>query len=762
MIARNDAPYLKREAPRTCGMSWTKVVARLSLCAALLSFIVTFIGAGQNPCFAAQRRSALVIGNAGYMHDPLPNAANDARAIGSALHALGFEVVVVEDADRETMLSAVADFGKRLEAGGLGLFYYSGHGLQIESSDHLVPVNADTASEASLRLEAIRLEDVIREMSKPRPDRMNVLILDTCRNARFGLRSGGASDDDWRRRAPPDLLIAHGTKAGSIALDTSSGYGLYTGELLKVIALTGGLPSMDAFDRVAATVGARTGKTQVPQVTTSLARRFGFASYAGHPGSLDVGLERPGEVWLTTQRGIQRSQNPDVAFWESIKNSRSAADYEAYLKAFPNGQFAADARARADKYRRPIKQKPPVSQQKAPAPEVEELDAYMTLGAESNIHAKPNTTSKRIVGAAAGRQLHVTGKVKGTNWYRVEAEPGVSGFVYSDLAAQLKGEGAASTQPTALRTTGATWELLTPFTLNSFETRNLEQFVGEIEDATNGGLKIAVLSTPSTRGSDIKQMVKAGGKTLAGEFLISDAGGGGEAAFEVDLLPFIATTYDEALALWDASRPVLQPMLEADGLHLAFVVAHPQRGMFIDKTLSKLSDLHGVRILDDNPMTAKLATLAGAVPAEKPAGTLAQAFTANRINAMIASIPAGIDEKAWTFVSDYYDLRVSLPKSAVVFNRAAYAALHPEIQRAVLNAAVAAQNRGWSASAAANNNGIDLLLSKGMTVAAPAREVAESLKQIGASMTRDWAQRTGNAGQMILGQYHRPESRAGQ
>jgi TRAP-type C4-dicarboxylate transport system substrate-binding protein len=161
-------------------------------------------------------------------------------------------------------------------------------------------------------------------------------------------------------------------------------------------------------------------------------------------------------------------------------------------------------------------------------------------------------------------------------------------------------------------------------------------------------------------------------------------------------------------------------------------------------------------------MTAKLAALVGAVPAERPPGTLAEAFAANRIDAMIASIPVGVAEKAWTFVPDYYDLRVSLPKSVVTFNRAAYVALDPEIQRALLNASVAAQNRGWSTSAAANNDGIDLLRSKGMTVAAPPREIADSLKQIGASMARDWAQRAGNDGQAILGQHHGAESRAGQ
>ena len=614
--------------------------------------------------------------------------------------------------------------------------------------------------------EAIRLEEIIGEMSKPRPDRMNVLVLDTCRDAPYGDRRGGSAPDDGRRRPlPPDLLIAHATKPGSIALDTGSGHGFYTEELLDAIAATGDLRSTETFDRVAAAVSARTGKTQVPQTTASLAAGFELAAYADQPGSPGVSLDGHGDVRLTTHRGIRSSdQNPDVVLWESIKDSRNAADYEAYLQAFPNGQFATAARARADKYRRPVPPKAPAPQQRAPAPQVEESDTWFTVGADTNVREGPATTSKRIDTVAAGTRLHVTGKVKGTDWYRVEVKPGVSGFLYSELASELvaRPEGAEPTspQPAAPRAAGTTWEFLTPFASDSFETRNLEQFASEIDGATNGAFKIIVLPTPSMRGSDIKQVVGAG-RAPAGEFLVAEAGGG-EAAFEVDLMPFLATTYDEALALWDASRPVLQPMLEAAGLHLAFVVAHPPRGMFIDKEIWKMSDLQGVRILDDHPTTAKLATLAGAVPTERPAGTLAQAFAADRIDAMIASISAGIAENAWTFVSDYYDLRVALPKSAVVFNRAAYAALDPEIQRAVLNASVAAQNRGWSASAAANNDGIDLLRSKGMTVAAPPREVVDRLKQIGASITRDWAHRAGNAGQAILGQYHHVESRAEQ
>src|SRR5512132_4236421 len=175
-------------------------------------------------------------------------------------------------------------------------------------------VDADTASEASVRREAIGVEDIIDEMSKPRPDRMNVLVLDTCRDAPYGdRREGSAPDDGRRRRVPPDLLVAQATEPGSIALDTGSGHGLYTEELLDAIAATGDPRSTETFDRIAAAVSARTRKTQVPQTMASLAAGFELAAYADQPGSPGVSLDGHGDVRLTTHRGIRSSgQNPDV------------------------------------------------------------------------------------------------------------------------------------------------------------------------------------------------------------------------------------------------------------------------------------------------------------------------------------------------------------------------------------------------------------------------------------------------------------------
>jgi TRAP-type C4-dicarboxylate transport system substrate-binding protein len=297
----------------------------------------------------------------------------------------------------------------------------------------------------------------------------------------------------------------------------------------------------------------------------------------------------------------------------------------------------------------------------------------------------------------------------------------------------------------------ATWELLSPSRPDSFQARNLDQFANDVEQATAGQLRIVVLADPARLdGRQIKQAVAAG-RAPAGELLFSDLRDE-DAAFEADSIPFLATDYYEALRLWDASRPVLGRMLEAQGVHAVFAVASPPRGLFATKNITKMDDLRGLRLLDDNPFTRQLAILVEAVPTRVP-GSMVQAFAAGEIDAAIASLPDGVAQQAWDVVDRYYDLGVTLPKSVVVFNRAAFGSLDPEVQRAVLNAAVAAQNRGWKASAAANNDAVDLMQAHGMSIAAPDPQLLADMRKIGARMADEWERRSGSDAQRILRAY---------
>ncbi len=210
-----------------------------------------------------ERRVALVIGNANYPNQPLRNPVKDARAMDAALRSRGFEVTLVENATRVKMQQALLDFGESLGDGGVGLFYYAGHGLQVRGNNYLVPIDENIRSEASVRFEAIALDAVLEEMSQPRPNRINIVILDACRNNPYKSRYGGSGAGLALANAPVDFLVAYATAPGAVAVDGDSEGGLYTGELVKALTLPD-LQVEDMFKRVRAKVSEITRHAQIP------------------------------------------------------------------------------------------------------------------------------------------------------------------------------------------------------------------------------------------------------------------------------------------------------------------------------------------------------------------------------------------------------------------------------------------------------------------------------------------------------------------
>ena len=139
---------------------------------------------------------------------------------------------------------------------------------------------------------------------------------------------------------------------------------------------------------------------------------------------------------------------------------------------------------------------------------------------------------------------------------------------------------------------------------------------------------------------------------------------------------------------------------------------------------------------------------------------MTEAFAGGQIDAAISSLPAGAAEQVWRAATEYYDLRVALPKSVVVFNKAAYGSLDPETQRAVLNAAIGAQNRGWQASASANNEAMDDLQAQGMSIAAANSKLLAELREIGSRMAEEWERRSGPDGRELCVPTSRRDNRA--
>lgn len=201
-----------------------KTITRTSHPAGLIVCLLALLIAHSGPVFAEQRL-ALVIGNAAYGgNNKLNNPVNDAQDMAAVLRQVGFEVMESYDANLEQMEKSIRTFGQKLRVGGgVGLFYFSGHGVQYESENYLIPIGAIEAIMAAghLRLKAEPASYVLAVMEEARND-LNVVILDACRDNPFkGLFRGSSSEGLLPLTAPSGSLIAYSTRPSKKALDGS-------------------------------------------------------------------------------------------------------------------------------------------------------------------------------------------------------------------------------------------------------------------------------------------------------------------------------------------------------------------------------------------------------------------------------------------------------------------------------------------------------------------------------------------------------------
>jgi uncharacterized caspase-like protein len=247
----------------------------------VLICILTLMGQPHTAQAAGENRTALVIGNSAYKSAPLKNPANDARDMAQALKSLGFDVTLLVDAGHQKMETAVRDFGMALRKGGIGLFYFAGHGLQVGGENYLVPVDAAIQSESDVKYGCLNAGLVLGKMEDA-GNGLNLIILDACRNNPFSRGFRSAEQGLAKMDAPTGSLIAYATAPGSVAADGQGRNGLYTEHLLRNLR-TPGLPVTDLFMRVRMGVVAATGKKQVPWEASSLTGYFYFSGTAG-PG----------------------------------------------------------------------------------------------------------------------------------------------------------------------------------------------------------------------------------------------------------------------------------------------------------------------------------------------------------------------------------------------------------------------------------------------------------------------------------------------
>jgi len=228
---------------------------------------------------AAETRIALVIGNSDYASGPLPNPANDAKLIGDELINLGFDVIARRNADQTAMKRAIQEFGARLEKAGpdsVGLFYYAGHGVQLNGRNYLIPTTAHIEREGDVEIEAVSADWVIEQMRYAR-NRLNIVILDACRNNPFTRSMRSVDHGLATMDAPAGIMIAYSTAPGSVAADGTGRNSPYTEALTHAIRDLHE-PVEQVFKHVRVGVMSATSGKQVPWESSSLTGDFYFAA----------------------------------------------------------------------------------------------------------------------------------------------------------------------------------------------------------------------------------------------------------------------------------------------------------------------------------------------------------------------------------------------------------------------------------------------------------------------------------------------------
>ena len=311
---------------------------------------------------------------------------------------------------------------------------------------------------------------------------------------------------------------------------------------------------------------------------------------------------------------------------------------------------------------------------------------------------------------------------------------------------------AALATAVALPASAETWDMPTPYPDATFHTVNISEFASDVSEATDGALEITVHSAGSLfKHPEISKAVRSG-QVPIGEFFLSLLAND-NAVFGADSLPFLATSYEDAQKLWDAQKDVITKLLDEQGLMPLYAVPWPPQGLYTTKEINSVEDLAGLKFRTYNATLEEFANLAGAAPTQVEVPDIPQAFSTGRVEAMITSPSTGANSQAWDFLSHYTDIQAWIPKNIVVVNKRSFQRLDEETQQAVLDAAAAAETRGWEMSQKETDEQTAVLEENGITIVEPSEELMTGLREIGEQMLANWKEEAGEDGAALLDAY---------
>ncbi len=297
------------------------------------------------------------------------------------------------------------------------------------------------------------------------------------------------------------------------------------------------------------------------------------------------------------------------------------------------------------------------------------------------------------------------------------------------------------------------WDMALAYGAGNFHSANAAEFAKNVTEKSGGKLTIVTHPGGSLfKGGEIFRAVRTGQAPIGERFM--SALGKEDPLYEIDSLPFLATSYDDAMKLYMASKPYIVKSLNEKGLVFLYAVPWPAQGLYSKKQIKKVGDLSGLKFRAYNSATIRIAELTGMAPTKIEAAEISQAFSTGAVESMITSPTTGKNKKIWeNGVKYFYDIAAWFPKNMIIANKAAWNKLDKATQDLVMNQAAIAEEKGWELSKKGNTNDKKALADAGMTVGEVNSALKKHFEKVGATMSEEWKAKAGDRGAAVLSAY---------
>jgi len=297
------------------------------------------------------------------------------------------------------------------------------------------------------------------------------------------------------------------------------------------------------------------------------------------------------------------------------------------------------------------------------------------------------------------------------------------------------------------------WDMALAYGAGNFHSANATEFAKNVTKKSGGKLTIVTHPGGSLfKGGEIFRAVRTGQAQIGERFM--SALGKEDPLLEVDSQPFLATSYDDAMKLYNASKPEIVKGLDGKGLVFLYAVPWPAQGLYSKKAINSVSDLKGLKFRAYNSATIRIAELTGMAPTKIEAAEISQAFSTGAVESMITSPTTGKNSKIWeNGVGYFYDIAAWFPKNMVIVNKDAWNKLDSATKKLVMSEAAVAEKKGWELSKKGNVADKKALSDAGMKVGKVNSALEKHFQKVGATMADEWKAKAGSRGASVLAAY---------